>query len=81
MIRGDNILIETDRQLRGNYHTYKSNRRFGYEHPGFARHFRIAAWAIVDDNGSVIKENDDTFGEAFSDFDQDGYKIYVSFHD
>jgi hypothetical protein len=81
LIKGEDLLVETDRQLRGKYQTYKPNRQFGYEHPGFARHFRIAAWAIVDEHGSTITENDDAFGESFSDVNQDGYKIHVSFHD
>ena len=81
VLMGGNFLLETDRQLRGKYQTYKPNRQFGYEHPGFARNFRIAQWQIVDAGGVVVRENKLSTGAPFSDSNQDGFKLYVSFHD
>lgn len=79
-IGGQSFLIETDRALSLSHETHKLHRRFGFEHPGFQRHFRIAAWAIVHPDGNCVHENNDPFGQAFRDSGQDGYKIYLSFH-
>jgi hypothetical protein len=80
LIRGDNLFIETDRRLNAPYATYKLGRRHGYAHPGYERHFRIAAWAIVDETGHVVHENNDPFGRAFNDSGDDGYYLYIYFH-
>ena len=79
-LMGGDFLLETDRQLYGKQQTYKTNRQCGYEHPGFARHFRIAAWQIVGANGLVVKENNAANGTPFADANQEAYKLYVSFH-
>jgi hypothetical protein len=81
LIKGNPLLIETDRELRGPIENYKNGRHFGYEHPGFKRPFRIAAWAIVDDTGHVVYENNSPNLQAFKDSGQESYKIYISFHD
>jgi hypothetical protein len=81
LVKGDNLLIETDRQLHASHATYKNSRRFGYEHPGYSRHFRIAAWAIINETGGLVMENNDPFGRSFTDSGEDAYQIYISFHD
>jgi len=81
LIKGDPLLIETDRELHGPVENYKNNRHFGYEHPGYKRSFRIAGWAIVDSTSHLVFENNSSTGLPFRDFGQDGYEIYISFHD
>lgn len=80
LIRGDNILVETDSALVAAY-TYKGGRPFGYSHPGYGGLFRIGAWAVVDTNGRIVTENNDPFGIPFRASGDDAYHIYVSFHD
>lgn len=79
-IKGGPFLLETDRQLQGSTETFKFHRRFAYKHPGYQRQFRIAGWAIVDSNNSLVHENNDPTKREFQAFDQDGLKLYVSFH-
>ncbi len=62
LIKGDPLLIETDRELHGPIENHKNGRHFQYEHPGFKRPFRIAAWAIVDATGHVVFENNSSTG-------------------
>jgi hypothetical protein len=79
LVRGNNLVIETDRRMQASLATYKNSRRYGYEHPGYDRHFRIAAWKIVDSHNQVVTDSN---GREFkSDPNDEGHYIYISFHD
>lgn len=80
LLKGSHLLIESDKRLQASYATYKNKRRFGIAHPGYDRHFRIAAWAIVTEGGELVTENNDPFGLPFTHTGGEGYQIYVSFH-
>jgi hypothetical protein len=81
LLRGNSLIVmETDKPFTA-FDTFKEHRPFGFQHPGYFRHFRIAAWAIVDSSGRIVNENNDPLGTPFSAIGQDGYHIYVSFHD
>jgi hypothetical protein len=81
LVSGNSLIVmETDKPLTP-FDTFKEHRPFGFHHAGYFRHFRIAAWAIVDFRGRLVTENNDPLGTPFSALGQDGYHIYVSFHD
>jgi hypothetical protein len=82
LVKGNYLSIETDRSLQASLATYKNNRRFGYEHPGYDRHFRIAKWEIRDLNNNIVNENNDPSLRKFrSEDDDEAHYIYISFHD
>jgi hypothetical protein len=83
VVRGGPFCIESQERLEASYATYKPNSRFGHRYPdrSFARHFRIAQWQIVDATGAVVREDGNPMGTPFMDMNQDGYHIYLSFHD
>ena len=82
LVKGNEPSIETDQPLQASLATYKNNRPFGYEHPGYDRHFRIAKWEIRDSSNNIVSENNDPSLRKFrSDDNDEGHYIYISFHD